>query len=437
MEIFSPHIYIKMERLNYFNPYQSKNSSHEDQLTRAYLVLLKYSFHSFSTFLSYVNSKNENEQKFEFIEFIETGWSFETQRENPYIDTNSIASILITDNELFENLQINVSERNARYDGVITFGSGLTFVIENKPRSQNVWFDQLNPSRINLSEETQIIKKPIILEWKTIVKHLNLLKSTETINGFEKIMIEDFLNFIDINFPYLNPFDSFKLCKSNTELLYRRINNILKEIAVDESLVGYHKGWGFYIKTPFDTIKKIGLILGQKENKWWLELSLYFGDTQSQAKAFYSRNPDLTLINEDSYYYPNFHLSFATSNLIWFHTEKENYTKYVEFWKSNTDLIRQHPRGQVERLINQLTVDNVIKCDEQKNKDLKEKFFDTEMSKLNICPGLGVITEIPSSFCEEEDENNVLTYYLAQQIKNGLQIVNHDFKKIINSKYHC
>lgn len=424
-----------MERLNYFNPYQTKNSYHEDQLTRAYLVLLKHSFYSFSAFLSYINKKNENEQKFEFIEFIESSWSFQTQKGNPYIETSSIASILITDNDLNDNLQINASERNARYDGIITFGSLLTFVIENKPRSQNIWFDQLNPSRNNLSDETQIIKSPIILEWKVIIKHLNLLKSIDTINGFEKLMIEDFLSYIDSNFPYLNPFDNFKLCKSNTELLYRRISNILKEIVIDENLVEYHKGWGFYIKTPFSAIKKIGLILGQKENDWWLELSLYFGDTQSQAKAFYNSNPNLSVLNVDWYYYPNFHLSFVTSNLIWFHTEEKQHLSYLDFWKSNISLIYQHPRDQVQNIIDKLASETLIRVDDKKNQELNDKFFHTAMQKVNICPGFGIITEMSSNFCEEEDDKNNLTYYIAQQIKNGLQIVNYDCEKIIMNKY--
>src|SRR5690606_4456768 len=98
-------------------------------------------------------------------------------------------------------------------------------------------------------------------------------------------------------------------------------------------------------------------------------------------------------------------------------------------------LIYQHPRNQVQNLIDKLSSENIIKIDDKKSKELKEKFFDTAMQTLNICPGFGLITEMSSIFCEEEDEKDNLTYYLARQIKNGLQIVNYDFEKIIKKKY--
>ena len=92
-----------MDRLNYFNPYQSKDSSHEDQLTRAYLVLLKYSCHAFFIFIEYVRSKHitkNTEKPISILEFLESGWEIKTQKRNPEINTNYLVSILITDENL-------------------------------------------------------------------------------------------------------------------------------------------------------------------------------------------------------------------------------------------------------------------------------------------------------------------------------------------------
>ncbi|MGL4599765.1 MAG: hypothetical protein ACRCYO_19720, partial [Bacteroidia bacterium] len=156
-----------MNRLNYFNPYQSKDGYHEDQLTRAYLVLLKHSSHAFFTFMEYCRSSHSvlsSEKPISILDFLEHGWEIETQKGNPNINTNYLLSILITDAEI-ETSEVSVqsSERNARYDGIITFGTNLTMVIENKPRSGSIWFEQLNPSRENLAEDTIVYSKPTVL----------------------------------------------------------------------------------------------------------------------------------------------------------------------------------------------------------------------------------------------------------------------------------
>lgn len=423
-----------MDRLNYFNPYQSKGGYHEDQLTRAYLVLLKHSSHAFFTFFEYCRSRHsafDSEQPISVIDYLESGWEIETQKGNPDISTNYLLSILITDSQIYTNNSgIQSSERNARYDGIITFGNNLTMVIENKPRSYNVWFEQLNPSRQNLSDDTIVYSNPSVLEWKEIIKQLNHLLSIQTISGYEKIMIEDFLSFIDENFSYLNPYDSFHQCKGNRELLNRRINNLLKSISLDENNVKYHRGWGFYIHTPYSQIQEIGLILGTKENEWWLELSLYFGDSQRQAKSFFNSNPDINHLNKDEWgIYPNFHVSFMTSNLVWFHSNDINH--YLQFWMKNANKIYQHKRDDIPEYIKWLVDEKVILATKEVKERLDEKFYNTAMQSLNICPGLGLIYSFTSSKAEELDKEGKLKFIISEKIREGLKVVGLDVNNII------
>lgn len=418
-----------MDRLNYFNPYQSKGGYHEDQLTRAYLVLLKHSSHAFFTFMEYCRGRHNVlsfEKPITILDFLEDGWEIETQKGNPNINTNYLISILITDAEVVSNeASVQSSERNARYDGIITFGSKLTMVIENKPRSGNVWFGQLNPSRQNLADDTIVYSNPTVLEWKEIIKQLNLLLTVQTISGYEKIMIEDFLSFIDENFPYLNPYDSFHQCKGNTELLNRRISNLLKSISLDESKVNYHRGWGFYIQTPYQQIQEIGLILVQKEKEWWIELSLYFGASQRQAISFYNSNPSITHLKDTDWdFYPNFHVSFMTSNLVWFPSDDSEH--YLQFWKSNIGEIYQQKRDDVPNYLKWLVDENVIKIPKELEEKLEEKFYDTAMQTLNICPEFGFIFTFSSTEAEELDRNGKLKFVLAKKIREGLKVVGLD-----------
>ncbi|MCY6411387.1 hypothetical protein QTA56_04425 [Acinetobacter sp. VNH17] len=430
-----------MERLNCFNTYMSKDSSHEDQLTRAYLILLKYSFHVFSSFINYVEQENNNEYNINLLNLLnDIDWNFETQKGNPSIETNFLGSILITDEKPTSNFTVQSTKRNARYDGLISFGSQLTLIIENKPNSDHIWFSQLNPSKENLAEETKVLQKPIILEWKKIIKNLNTLLTFETLNGPEKMMINDFLNYIDHNFPKLNPYDSFKLCKSSHKLLERRIFNILKEIAIDENMVKYHNGWGYYIETPSNlhSIQKIGLILDQDSKGWDINLSLYFGDTQSQAKSFYSKNPDFSKVTNSKWSdHPNFHFGFMTSNLVWFKTPKNQLDSksYIQFWKENKNLIRQHARSEIHDLVSYLVNEKIIIIDENKQTELNNEFFGTKRQTLNICPGFGIISTLDSVYCEKNDNDTYLLKDITQRIQQGLSIINYDVTSFIKAQY--
>ena len=340
-------------------------------------------------------------------------------------------SVLITDSQIATtDSSVQSSERNARYDGIITFGSSLTLVIEVKPRSGDVWFGQLHPSQQNLADGTKVYSNPVILEWKEIIKQLNHLLSVPTISGYEKIMIEDFLSYIDENFPFLNPYDSFHQCKGNAELINRRISNLLKSISLDESKVNYHRNSSSYIQTPYHQIERICLGLNQNGNEYSIELGLYFADTQRQAIAFYKSNPKIShLKNTEWSISPNFHVSFRSTGLASF--ESEDSEHYLQFWKDNIEEIHQQKRGDIPNYFKRLVEKKVITMPKEAKERLNEKFYETKMPNLNICPGLGIIFTFNSSDAEELDKSGKLKFLLAEKIKEGLKVVGLDGKEIL------
>jgi hypothetical protein len=431
-----------MERLNYFNPYESKGPEHEDQLTRAYLVLLKHSSHAFFTFFEYCRNKlelDEQKQTFSILEYIETGWTFDTQKNNPKIETDYLLSILITNEKTKCDPRVSSINRNARYDGIITFGEKLTMIIENKPQSTHVWFDQLNPSRKSLPEDIIIYENPIILEWKEIIRHLNSLLSISTISGYEKIMIDDFLAFVDENFSALNPYDNFSLCKNNENLIRRRIQNILKSIA-HILPADPHPGWGHYIYVPFDQIKKIGLILKKDENNWKLNLELFFGNTQNQAKSFYESKPEISKLCDlkaDGWFLEsNFHMSYVRTNLVWFESEM-SIEKYIKYWIKHIDLIKQKKRDEVEEFLNFLKENKVIVYDDNKKNEIKDILKNRET--LNICPEFYMSFSISSKEAMEKDaikngKASKLMRDISNKFKEALSSVNLPWKGILKDE---
>ncbi len=419
-----------MNRLNYFNPYNSKSHAHEDQLTRAYLVVLRHSYAAFTAFFDYCKSKlvvdtTKEEISFTLNELIEDGWELDTQKANPKIETNWLLSVLITDSDLHASGLISSVKRHARYDGVITFGESLTIIIENKPCSGNVWFQQLNPSKENLDTDTKIYSAPVVLEWKEILKQLNSLLNLPNISGYEKLMIGDFLSYIDEVHPKLNPYDNFSLCKGNETLIYRRIENLLRGIVLDANSISEHIGWGYNIEINCGSIRKIGLIYERMGDDWRLKLSLIFGNTISQARAFYGCSPTVSHLSRTEWQFvPDFHFSFMQKNLVWFQSPDDN--KYLEYWTNNQGLIHQYKKDDLPTLIYSLHDKGIIIRNTRSQKDMHSKIFNKRYFTLNVCPGFGINYIIKGKDAEVWDKDNKLANILKDKIKEGMLVVHQD-----------
>jgi len=439
-----------MKRLNYFNPYESKLPHHEDNLTRAFLVLLRYSLNVSHLFydLCYkkFNSNKSSENIFEelpnFLEFIDEDIKYQTQKGNPIIETNCLASILITDKELIKkndgNNYILKYDKNSRYDGVITYGKDLTFIIEVKPRSENVWFNQLNPTRLNLNDDTIVLKTGIEINWKDIISILNLVLKNPLISGQDKLMISDFLDYIDDEFPYLNPYDNFGLCKNNEEIIIRRIENIFKSIVRDESIVDYHRGWGEIIRISeyFKEINMIGLILNKESNedRWKLILSISFGVLIPQARALYKHDlinniSKSNIVDEGWIIKPDFRLTYRGDNLI--DIPQGNLESYIEYFTSNELDIRQFKRDEVQTQLEKLYENNVLVFNTEVQKLFEEKYLQKNYDKANFCSGINLKFEIPDDLAIEKDsKKGEFAKFLVEKIREAFTLIGDQKTKL-------
>lgn len=432
-----------MNHLNYFHPYNSKEADHEDQLTRAYLVILKYSPQAMAAFYSYCLAKyQENkcdapELQLPYYHQLQTAEiHIETQRTNTVFKANQLLSVLITDAELEKQPeQIKASKRNARYDGIIQFDEELTLIIENKPSSAHVWLDQLNPAQKSMKDEVVILPKPACLEWKEIIRQLNSLLNAKAVTGAEKLIIEDFLSYIDRRYPVLNPYDSFALCKGNQTLLERRIKNVLENIAGDAFEINHHRGWGYYIPLNFPSIKMAGLILHKKKNSWYLELSLYFGIGVEQARNFYKKSIDLDKISDPNLeIQTHFRLSFRSQGLVWFPriTGPNEVSTYISYWKKNPGDIRQVKREELDNYLHKLEAAGVIKINQKVEDALNEKFRNTKMQSLNAGPGLGLIYTIDAEEAIQWDHEKIFEEKIKTFLRQGLSIINRVPEQFMN-----
>lgn len=191
-----------MDYLNIFIPYKNKPLHHEDQLTRAFLILIRTVKLVEVLFLDLVieqMTKNQSEvipkslmHHSGGLDLLETQVR-STTKERLKDENGRLVSIIITDERLDKKHKVVRTDREGVYDGFVKYRPDWVFVIENKPNHQNIWLEQLN-SKFN--ENYEIEEKPVILTWKEIVTRLSLLIENKLVKNADSIIIGDFLDYV-------------------------------------------------------------------------------------------------------------------------------------------------------------------------------------------------------------------------------------------------
>lgn len=384
-----------MDHLNIFNSYKNKSNNHEDELTRSFLILIKNIPMVQVMFFEMVRK----EMKDISIDSIASGdLSIEevyTQLSNTndifsegIIEGRTLLSIIISDEKLDFKVKVQNDSRQARYDGVILGNPSWLFIIENKPLKDNIGLRQLNP---NISDDSDvlIIDKPCCLSWKDIISGLTSIIQNKMASGAEKILIEDFVEYVDNEYPFLNPYTNFSVCKGNQYLLNKRCVSVMSNYKIKgvDVEVKYHKGWKHYFESGKKTIKQIALDANEYSTGWGVGLWLYAGDTMNSARETFEKiNIDklLELQNQGFILSKNFHIAYRSSNIIGFEGTL-SFEEYVRFWKKEYTNLKQAKRADFNKLFDELERNYIIVPEDRSI--IQEKILSKNYDKLNICPG--------------------------------------------------
>lgn len=407
-----------MDDLNIFNCSDHKNGYYEDVLTRNFLILLKNIPQVQTVFFETIRSKMAD-VKIQ-IPSIATGLllptEFYTQTDSgdkifDDLAEASVLSVLISDDEYKAKHNITNSDRHARYDGVIFCDPSWVFIIENKPYVGNVWEGQLNP---NLKKYATLVEKPCCLSWRDIISLLNRLLYNKALNRIETVLTEDFLEYVDKYYDWLNPYNKFSICKDNEYLLRRRCCAIMNELGE----VKYHKGWKYYIDSGKNVIKQIALDVGKAENGWKIELFLYIGNTMNSAREAYTTlnyEKLVDLLKQDYSFSidSEFHFAKASDNIFWCEVQCSPFD-YVKYWMRNSN-IRQIHRGDFENYFNRLVDEKIFS--EDGRGAFNEKIIGKGYQKLNVCPGFLIKYTWDSSQAIKLDDDSRFVESFKKKLK--------------------
>ncbi len=419
-----------IDRLNYFSPYQNKKSGHEDHLTRAFLVVLKYSPLAQSVFFDLVREyQNDNNLDYLLPSYssIPEKIGLETQVSKIEPLGDIIHSIVFTNEPSDESINnVCFSDRSAIYDAIIYCPPDRILIVENKPSSKNIWKEQLNVSKKSIPEEEihniTLPDKGIMIYWKDLIKRFAMLLKRSACQGTESQLIEDFLDFVEHIHPKLSPYERLSLCKDDPYLLKKRCHAILESIAPEK--IEESSGTKFIVLDN-GTAKLI--LLKPKlddNNNWSIYLSLWPGDTVSQARKFYNKvdkKSFLDLQNRNWSIKPNMHFAFMNSNLV--HTTSNlDVEDYFNFWHANRKLIKQESSdtsGNFESLWQDLLKHNIITNDDIKN--LEDNFDNTKRKNVNICPGFKLQHKWTKDDASKLDDEDEFVNTVKQKIEEAMQ----------------
>lgn len=320
------------------------NPRHENNLTRAFLICLDNVPIVQKEFFKLV-SKSVNSELFNVnmpLDSILEETYTQISNRNSIINREDLLgrkliSVLLSDERLSGFSDIKNDERNAIYDGFLLCKPNLLFVIENKPNIKNVWEKQLSPN-VREELEIEIVEAPCSISWSEIILVFNNLLKVDILSSVERRLLVDFLSYIDLYRPELNPYINFYSCNGNKELINKRCKGVLSNIQVNGEYkpTKYHPGWGNYIPSGKNTVTQIKIDYFEKNNVKYVRLDMVAADTQSASKESYrllNREKLITLMKDDSIELDtNFHYQHMNKNILWF-KGKINVIDYVNFWK--------------------------------------------------------------------------------------------------------
>ena len=375
---------------NLYRGYERKTPGHEDNLTRAFLIVLRGVPLAHAVWLRLVDEGHRSNEG-------DGVPSFDSLRDPTVLTQVSrlpdavgrIVSLVQTDEDYFAD-DVTASDRRQVLDGVVSYAPDLAIVIENKPYHGDIWQGQLNVNVTDLGadEETAVDPRPACVKWRSVIAAWARLLEAGHLGVAERVFVEDFLEYVEEFFPQLQPYSTIGQCGRSEPRLQRRCRNILEAIAPGD--VKWATSWGWYIDVPEHAAAiRLALIPRGAGDDQRLDVELALGDTVGQARTLYRDFGEGVLdklANEGWTLHPNLHLSFMQQN-VQYPTCKRDPRSYWAFWTEHEgSWVRRVHRDEWPELLRFLIAHDLMVGAEER--EFHRNFTETKRMSLNVCPGL-------------------------------------------------
>jgi hypothetical protein len=391
-----------MNHTNYFARFDRKDKAQEDPLTRAFLSLVRLVPAVQSMFVDAVRASQVERGADVRIPPRSQGdvSLVRTQIGDLRADAGRVVSILITNESWDGDLSVTASLRTPVYDGVIHYAGDWVLVLENKPFG-GVRKSQLHPNTGG-SDTLTVEPTLVVLVWKKLIRRLHTLTGVGVLDITQKQLVRDFIQYIQAEFPDLNPYPTFAACRDHHSLLRKRCEDILRELAPGR--VERHKNWRSYINvSEMNAARMVALHPVEADDTWAIELSIHPGDTVTQARPFYRQVDANALLGLQGEWAcrPNLHFSFIQKNLVWTHRDIP-LGEYIAYWQENPRWIGQAKEKNFGTLLNEFQDSGLMT--QADVEAFREHFLETNRTTANVCPGVSLRMRWSKEEAETLDE---------------------------------
>lgn len=407
---------VESDALNFFMPFRRLEPNHENQLTRALLVVLRLSPMAHGVWLRLV-ARDRDLQSLPVATF--QTQTHAVRQAGDEDEPAALVSVFLTpERPLPGDRVITESDRGQVLDAVIDYGGELLVVVENKvAEDEDRQARELNVTgaRLRLADGQEIA----VVLWRDVLEAFIALRERNLVAGAEAAVLDDFLLYTEDHFPDLGPFRTLGLAHGNWFRQSRRLRQLLGEaLGLDAVMDGY----GAYVKTAAGDAIGAKTYLRMTDDGEAAELALYPADTLSQARGFYTLSTAgsgvATLRGQSGWHVgANFHFGHMQRGFCWTTTTRD-VADYVELWTGEIDSAGAVPRQDWDEYWAWLEKERI--AIPQDRVEFDRHFTDTQRQTASPRPGLSLSRRWPLADAEALDAQGALHAEVREALNDAL-----------------
>ena len=401
--------------MDLFNPFGS--TKHENRLTWSFLTMLKYDVYVQKYFYDTVTAQLPP------LPAIYNTWQpahISTQTSRISESTQQIVSVLLTDEKIQDKLEVQWIERDAIYDGVIEYPNGLTLIVENKPDHENVWKEQLSPSRNalpgNCRGNVSLHNFAICLVWPDVLEAVLKYSYSEFASFGSRYIARDFLSFTEEHHQYLTPYRTYILCGNREGALRRRTERLVDTLASMSGL-RVHDRYKNCLACPDDSIATViafEIIINSNKNTWKIRINLWPASTSFQADRFrivFNRAEFMNLDESRWIVTPNLNFSFRGTKLYWVITDW-NSEEFLNYFFGQERRYGRKNSSEMEELLELWSTNGLIRCEDSLG--INQIFQSRDFFDIN--PEFSVCRELDSETVIKMESQDHLEAFIIESL---------------------